>query len=256
MKTTALLSPVGVVAIALAASACGKEPAPPPDAGVDTSCGIDCEAQNRYGLILHRCFEYTDTSSAQTLPALGVLVSEVTHLESGPPVIKVEYSQAGARKMTDSFMIVDGTLKLARREWVSGGSVTYKDAEGTIVGVDLWQLDTAAGQNFSTEASADFISPNGTRQTEETTFSVVTAAPTTTEKTVPAGTFDNAIKVLVNEQPPHGMDPRRIFVEGTGFTLISTALSATPGSGKEYRLQGIRDIGTPDAGAQACGLAP
>ena len=256
MKSPALPFLVGALAIAFLDAGCGKAPPPTPDAGPDTSCGIDCEAQQRYGLILNRCFEYTDTTAAQTPPALGVLVTEKRTLEGDVPVISVDYSQSGARKMTDSFMLTGGKLVLARREWVSGGSVTYKDPDGNITGVDLWQPGTAVNENFSTQSSADFITPGGMRQTDDTSFTVVTSAPAATDKTVPLGTFDNAIRLVVNEQPSHAFDSRRIFVEGTGFTVISTSLSSTASGGTPYLLQAIRDIGTPDGGTTPCGLAP
>lgn len=256
MKTRALLRTYATAALLLGSAGCGKPPPPPPDAGVDDSCGLDCVAQHRYGLILKRCFEYTDTTVAQDLPSLGVYVSEKRELEGGVPVISVDYSQSGARKMTDSFTIREGRLILARREWTSGGSVTYKDAAGNIVGVDFLHPDTAAGQNFATTATADYVTPNGTRQSDDTSFTVVASAPTNAEKTNPSGTYEGAVKLLINEQPPHGMDTRRIFSDGTGFILIATTLTATGGTNTPFALQRIRDLGTPDGGDTACGLTP
>lgn len=252
--TTRMLSCAGALVSAVILSACGSPPPPPPDAGVDTSCGIDCAAQQKYGLILKRCFEYTDTNEAQAFPALGVYVREVRQLEGGVPVISVDYLQGGARKMTDSFILRDGSLVLARREFTSGGSVTYKDDAGNIVGVDWWHPDTTSGQNFETDSSADVVLASGTRQTDATSFKVITSDPLANEKAVPAGNFDTAVKLVFNEQPPHGMDGRRVFVDGTGFTLLSSGFSQSSTDIKPYRLQDIRDIGSPDAGSGECSL--
>lgn len=236
---------------------CGEQPKPTPDAGVDTSCGIDCVAQERYGLIVNRCFEYSDTSTdVQLIPAVGVQVSEVRELEGGVKVVSVDYYRSGLREMTDNFMLVDGALKLARREWHAGpgGSVTYRDEANNIVGVTWLQPDTAAGQNVVSDVVADVVS--GMRTSEPTTYTVVTSAPSMNEKTVPAGTYENAVKLIFNEQPAHGYDGRRVFSEGVGFPVFSSTFALGTTGGTPYYLQGIRDIGTADGGTHACGFAP
>src|SRR5262245_19903143 len=94
-----------------------------PDAGtVDTSCGLDCAAQTRFGLLFGTCFEYTDGTTAATPPALAAEVMPLTTLEGGLSVLQLKYSSGGQRRMQDSFTIVDGTLKLVRREFGVGGT--------------------------------------------------------------------------------------------------------------------------------------
>lgn len=246
-----------VATASLAALACSPPPPPPPDAGVDTSCGLDCEAQQRYGLIVDRCFEYSGSSMTEPFPAMGAYVRPVRELEGGVKVIPVEYSQNGVLKMEDNFLIRDGALVLARRVFkTAGGSVTYKDASGAIIGADWWQADTAAGQNFTTSATADFIDTAGTRESQPTEFNVVASESSTSEKTVPLGKYDNAVTLVFNEQPSHGMDTRRVFADGTGFIFLSTSFSSATTSGTGFRLQGIRDVNTADGGTHPCGLTP
>lgn len=243
-----------VLATSLAAAlACGKPPPPPPDAGVDTSCGIDCVAQQKYGLIVDRCFEYSDTLSAQQFPSLGVRVRPVKELEGGLKVIPMDYLQGGIIRMSDHFALVDGALVLARRTWPSSGdSVNYRDASGNIVGVTWWERDTGANQNFSTSVTADVID-GGMRTSVPTTYGVSTVPASGTEQNVPFGSFDTAVKMILDENPPHGTDGKRVFVEGTGFTLFSTSFDLAQTGGTEYRLQNVRDIGSADGGTHECG---
>ena len=249
--TTPRTTLVTLAGIALL-SACDQQEKPPPDAGVDTSCGIDCDAQARYGLILNRCFEYVTSNDE----VMGAFVSETRELEGGIPVIAVDYYDgSGIWRMTDSFTIVSGSLKLVRREWKSGagGSVTYKDEANAIVGATWWEPSTTSGQSIVSEVVADVVV--GTRTADPTTYTVVTTEPTSAEKTVPAGTFDNSVKMLFNLQSgaSQGPDARRVFAENTGFTTISTSFSATSTDYVTYRLQAIRDIGTADGGNHPCG---
>src|SRR5512140_2444422 len=92
-----------LAAVMLGLVGCGPTVKPTPDAGPDTSCGIDCAAQNRYGLIARRCFEYSnDPLNGQDPAALGALVLPVTKLEGGLDVMPVEYLQLGQLRMRDS----------------------------------------------------------------------------------------------------------------------------------------------------------
>jgi len=129
--------------LTLALSACGSSTTTTPDAGPDVSCGLDCAAQARYGLIIDRCFEYsTSKTTADDPPALGLWVRPVFTIEGGVKVIPVEYRQNGQIKMIDSFGIVDGTLKLMRREFSgTGQSVTYKTGMD-ITGVTWLQMES------------------------------------------------------------------------------------------------------------------
>jgi hypothetical protein len=247
----------GIAAVALLwLAGCGKPPAPTPDAGVDDSCGIDCEAQARFGLLAERCFEYSDAFDAQEPPALGVWVRPVRELEGGVRVIPVEYLENGIRRMEDLFLFTGGELRLARRVWTSTSeSVTYRDADANIVGVAWWQPGIAPGVNFKTSAQAEVLQA-GMQSTQPTTLAVVGAGPTAAEQTVPHGAYPDAVKLLFNEDPPHGTDARRVFAEGVGFTLFSSRLALSGGTSRELRLQAIRDVGTEDGGAHACGFSP
>src|SRR4051812_6733723 len=118
--------------VSLFALACGGNKTPP-DAGpmIDTSCGIDCAAQTRYGLLTGQCYEYSDGPSMVSPAALAAEVLAKTELEGGVAVMQVRYTVGGQRKMQDSFGLVNGELKLVRREFGLGGtSVSYKTSAG------------------------------------------------------------------------------------------------------------------------------
>jgi len=236
---------------------CGPPPKKPvPDAGPDTSCGLDCVAQERYGLVVKRCFEYSDSQSGANPASLGVEVKSVEPLEGDVKALPVEYTRGGQPVMTDYFLLTNGDLLLARRTFQPGHSVTYKDEAGNIIGTPWLKAGTVVAENFTTNTQADVVVPDpGVRHTDPTAFTVVTQAPSSSEKTVPAGTFPDAFKMIFSENPAHGADPRRVFMPGTGFTLFSSTFSdATGGSAQEYRLQKIRDIGSADGGSTMCGF--
>ncbi len=243
------------LALILVAVACGPPVRPPPpDAGVDTSCGLDCDAQRRYGLIVHRCFEYSTTTSPANPAELGAIVKPVEKLEGGLEVLPLEYRQSGQVRMTDYFTIKNGELFLARRTFLPGQSVTYRDGTGAIIGVKWLTPDASLGQSLSSEAQATVVG-SGDGQPEPTTYAVSFSQPNATETTVPLKKFDGALKMVTSETPPHGADPRRIYVKDTGFVLFSTYFSpSVSGTAQEYRLQKIRDIGSPDGGTTECGL--
>ncbi len=256
MKQTRPLPLLGALA-ALALFGCSPDPEPVPDAGIDDTCGIDCEAQNRFGLIADRCFEYSDTQDRQDSPTIGALVRPVRELEGGVKVIPVEYSESGVGRMEDLFMIVGGELRLARRTFTaSGDRVDYRDEASNIIGVTWLQPDTSAGQNFSTQAHADVLA-GGQGSNQPTTFTVVASAPTPGEERVPHGHFPDSVKLLFNETrpPPHGLDSRRVFQQDLGFTLFSSSFTLAGSSPREFRLQGVRDVGTEEGGTHTCGFA-
>jgi len=236
---------------ALALLACGA-PKPTPDAGPDTSCGLDCAAQQHYGLILNRCFEYSDDRfSGQSPPALGVYVSPtLLEIEGGLQVIEVKYRQLGQEVQYDLFNIVNGDLVLLRRS-AGPKSVTYKTS-GAITGVKWLSLSTGAGENFSTSADA-FLSTDSS--SNPSTYRITTQAPDATEKRTPSGTYDTGFTMLFGESPTaYGVDSRRTFVPGTGFTLLSSPFNLAGGSPTPVYLQRIRDIGTADAGTETCSV--
>lgn len=231
-------------------TACGPVK-PTVDAGPDTSCGLDCAAQEAFGLIKNRCFEYsTDPLSKQQVPDLGVLVRpELFNLEGGIPTLAVDYIRGGQILQSDYFVFKNGDLTLLRRG-AGSRSVTYR-TDTAITGVKWLGQGTVAGENFSTSTSA-FLNPEDT--STATSYRITTEAPTTAEKRTPLATYDTAFKILFGESPDHGSDSRRIFVPGVGFTIIASPFNLLGASPTPVYLQRIRDIGTADAGTESCSL--
>lgn len=237
--------------------ACGTPPKPPVDAGVviDTSCGIDCAAQKSYGLLLNTCFEYASGPTATNPPAIGVFVREIFTLEGGVKTIVVEYSSGGQKKMTDSFGITDGVLRLMRREFTGGQSVTYKNTANDIVGVGWLERTSGVGGNVQSTANADVLLGASSRLSEPTTYRVTLGEATAGQSTVPAQAtpYDGGIQMLFSESPDHGSDGLRIWVPEVGFINFSSTFLLTGGSSVQYRLQRIRTIDpTSDAGEKPC----
>jgi hypothetical protein len=234
--------------------ACGGRMNPPPDAGmIDTSCGIDCVAQNRYGLITGTCFEYSDMMlSPANPPALAAEVKAMRSLEGDVPVLDVVYTVGGQRKQQDSFTIANGELKLVRREFGTGGtSVSYKDTSGKLIGATWLTPTSSAGENETTSTSADVVN-GASRMSDATTYRVTLSAGAVADLQTPLETFDGGVKLLITESPTdHGSDSRRVYVPGTGFVLIATPLALSGGSSQEYRLQIIKNVA--DAGT-LCGF--
>lgn len=242
-------------ALALAA-ACGPPPSQtPPDAGPDKSCGLDCAAQGRYGLIVNRCFEYSKSLSAANPAELGVLVKPVETLEGGVEVLPLEYRESGQILMTDFLAIKGGDLYVARRSFLPGESVTYRGEGDAIVGVRWLESASAAGESFTTSAQADLVGV-GDRRTEATTLRVVLTAASTSELNVPEKAYADGVKLLSTETPEHGgADSTRVWVPEVGFILFRSTFRPVSGAvAQEYRLQRIRDLGTPDAGTAECSL--
>ncbi|MFT3709966.1 MAG: hypothetical protein QM817_20230 [Archangium sp.] len=220
------------------------------DAGPDTSCGLDCAAQTRYGLLLDTCFEYsTDNTTAQTPPSLGVWVQRqmtadgLFELEGGVKSLVVEYRQGGQTVGTDYLTIKNSDLYLLRR--IAGGqSVTYK-TDQAITGVKWLSMTTGTGENFSTMSSA-FLSRDNS--STATAYRITTDVPTGAEKKTPMMTYDSAIKILFGETPDHGSDPRRVFVPDVGFTLIASPFSLLGGSPTPHYLQKVRTVTVGGAG--------
>ncbi len=232
-------------------------PSKPPDAGVmiDTSCGLDCDAQKRFGLLLNTCFEYADGPTGMDPPALGIFVRQVFTLEGNVKVLVVEYSVLGQLKMTDSFGFNDGRLLLMRREFSGGQSVTYKNAANEIVGVAWLERMSAAGSTVSSSASADVLLGGSNRMTEATTYRVTLETATGSQTTVPlqSGPFDAGVQMSFGETPDHGSDGKRVWVPGLGFIFFSSTFQlASGGSSPQYRLQRVRTLGAGDGGDKPC----
>lgn len=240
-------------ALSIALAACSP-PRPMVDAGPDTSCGIDCAAQEEFGLIINRCFEYsTDPTTGESPPSIGALVKPIFELEGGVKSIPVEYMRGGQSLGIDYFTIVDGQLTLLRR--IAGQparSVTYLTGT-TVTGVTWLPMGAASGQNFSTTRDARLSADDSITST---VYRVTTDVPTVGEKRNPAMiASDNAFKLIFGETPDHGSDPRRIFVPGTGFTVIVSPFNLLGNSSAvPNHLQRIRDIGSPDGGSDPCSL--
>ncbi|MBL8911904.1 MAG: hypothetical protein JNM17_14520 [Archangium sp.] len=221
------------------------------DAGPDTSCGLDCAAQTRYGLLLDNCFEYsTDNGTTNTPPSLGMWVQRqpmtsdgLFELEGGVKSLVVEYRQGGQTVGTDYLGIKNGDLYLYRR--IAGGqSVTFK-TEQAITGVKWLSMSTASGENYSTSTTA-FLSRDNS--STATVYRITTDVPTGAEKKTPLMTYDTAIKVLFGEMPDHGADPRRIYVPDVGFTVIASPFNLLGGSPTPHYLQKIRQVTVGGAG--------
>lgn len=235
--------------------ACGPKMNTMQDAGPDTSCGLDCVAQRRYGLLINRCFEYSsDPLTKQDPPALGLWVKPVFPLEGGVKVLPVEYRINGQIKMIDNFGIVDGDLVLMRREFSgTGQSVTYKKND-VITGVKWLSTASGSGETYTTSTSAFVVNQAGNGMTSPTTYIMTTADATSSELRTPMQTFTTGMKLLVSETPDHGSDPRRVYVPDVGFTVVSSTFTLAPGSALPFHVQRIRDIGTPDGGNEDCSL--
>lgn len=237
-----------------ALSACGPKSTTTPDAGPDTSCGLDCAAQARYGLIVERCFEYSEsTSTPQDPPALGAWVRPVFTLEGGVKVLPVEYRVNGQIKMIDSFTIRDGNLYLVRREFSgTGQSVTYKTGMD-LTGVQWLAMESGPGETYTTNTDA-FVANTSSGASTPTTYRMTTADASASELKTSLTTYTSGLKLLVGETPDHGSDPRRVFVPDVGFVLIASSFSLLPGTTVPLSVQKIRDIGSPDGGSEGCSL--
>lgn len=238
-------------ALSVALAACSPPQRTPVDAGPDTSCGLDCAAQEEFGLIVNRCFEYsTDPLAPEVLqPSLGVWVREVFELEGGIKTLPVEYRQGGQTIGIDYFAFENGGLTLMRRI-ARNTSVTYRTGTA-ITGVNWLPSGAGANQNFSTTRDAFLSSDNSSTST---VYRVTTADSSPSDKRNPAGVAtDTAFTLIFGETPDHGSDSKRVFVPGVGFTLITSPfnLAGNPTAIPNH-LQRIRDIGTADAGSEGC----
>src|SRR5947208_3216329 len=63
-----------LVPFAMALFACGGNKTPDAGPMIDSSCGIDCAAQARYGLLAGQCYEYSDGTTTVSPPPLAAEV--------------------------------------------------------------------------------------------------------------------------------------------------------------------------------------
>ncbi|MBX7100685.1 MAG: hypothetical protein K1X89_23430 [Myxococcaceae bacterium] len=215
--------------LAVLLAACGKSSGAM-DAGrqVDTSCGLDCEAQQRFGLVVGRCVQYSDTKTATPAgmpPAMATVVQPVFTLEDNVKVLPVEYRQGGQIRMTDSFTFTPaGDLKLVRREFAGNGSVSFQNDQGVLTGVTWLTGTTAAGDTATSSVQADVIGRPGGRVKEATTYKASALSPTADELVTPEKSYDGGLTLLFSETPEHAADSRRTYVAGEGFVIIATPL--------------------------------
>lgn len=243
-----------LLAAALCLAACGP-PKPKPDGGtpVDTSCGLDCALQARFGLLVGTCFEYSNTAAGQNPASLGAEVLEVFTLEGAVKVLPLRYTELGQERMRDSFAFADGELRLMRREFAGGNSVTWKDASNAIVGVGWLKADTAAGQTLEVTRTATTVQGGGTGSNAEQAHKVTFTAAGTSDLATPLATYDGGVTMLFNAAP--ATDNRRVWVPHVGFIGFSNSFSLTTTSATPYKLQKIRDLKATDAGTPVlCGF--
>ncbi len=244
--------------LVVTATACGTAAQGGTDAGPDTTCGLDCAAQATYGLVVNRCFEYSDDASKKKdPPSMGAQVLPVFTLDNKVKVLPVEYRQSGQLTMRDSFAIKNGGLLLVRREFPqSNQSVTYRDSMLQVSGVKWLQTNSASGETSTSMVKALVVNEAGAMGSTDSTYRVTTAAPSASELRTPLNSYLDGLKLLFSESPTdNGSDSRRVFVPQVGFVLIASPFSLTPGAPTTpLMLQRIRDIGSPDAGAGDCSL--
>ncbi len=232
-------------------SSCTPPVEPTPDAGrtIDTSCGLDCEAQQEYGLILDRCFEYSKSATQRASPPdLGVYVRRVFTLEGDVPTIEVVYYRGGGNiAATDFFTLPDGALTLVRRSPTGATSLTYLQ-DNKVDGVTWLTSGAVVGARIETARDARLGDDvTGTQYRVD-----VVEAVAADLNTVDAGVeTDGGIKLLFGETPAHYYDSQRVFVPGLGFVRLTP--SAAIVQDVPHYLQSVRDIDR-DAGTPTCGL--
>ncbi len=233
--------------------ACGPAKPTTGDRTVDTSCGLDCVAQKRFGLIVDRCFEYSASDTTkQDPPELGAFVKPVFTLEGGVQVLPVEYRRTGQTLMIDNFAFKDGALLLMRREFPrQGKSVTFKNEAGAIVGVTWLTADPLPGQTQTTSVQANIVESSGAGTSEATRYQVSTAQANAGQLKTPLSNVTDGLRLLTTQSPDRGADPIRVFVPETGFISITSPLSATPANPTPIFLQKVRDL---TAGEPACSV--
>lgn len=246
---------INMAAVASLSVACGTSGGKSDAGSVDTSCGVDCAAQARLGLLPDTCFEYSQGSMKVPFPALGVRVMPVSELEGGLKVIELAYLESGQTKMTDALSLKDGELRLVRRTYQPGQSVTFRDSANALVGVKWMGAQSSAGENHVTTSTAHVVGgPGGTKQESSSYTSAIVAAETL-DLTTPAGTFDAGLALVLSETNNRAADSLRVWVPDVGFIRFSTSFDVTGASSKGYRLQTVRSLKSVDGGTpSACSL--
>jgi hypothetical protein len=237
-------------------AACGPVK-PMADGGVvDSSCGIDCAAQTRFGLIANRCFEYSVSDSMKNdPPKLGALVKPVFTLEGGVKVMPVEYREGGQTLMIDNFGFENGNLKLLRREFPrQGRSITFRNDTMAITGVTWLLSDAAPGQSQTSNVQADSVDQLGMHTVEATSYRVAIQSPTPAQLKTPLLASSSGVRMLTSQIPDRGADPIRTFVADLGFITITSPFNYAGGNPTPVFLQRVRDIGSADAGSEPCSL--
>ena len=226
------------------------------DAGViDTSCGFDCAAQKKLGLIPGTCFEYSKNGMKQTIPDLGVLVLAPSELEGGLKVVELDYLESGQTKMRDALTLKNGELFLVRRSYQPGQSVSFRDTANTLSGVKWLTSQTSGGENYVTTGIADVVGGAGGRKQDPSTYTTVVVEASGPELTTPMQTFDAGLTLVQSETGNHAADSLRVFVPNVGFVRFSTSFDLAGAGSGGYRLQEVRDMNASDGGTpKTCSL--
>ena len=237
-------------------AACGPVKPTTDGGSVDDSCGIDCAAQKRFGIIANRCFEYSVSDSMKNdPPKLGALVKPVFTLEGGVKVMPVEYREGGQTLMIDNFSFENGNLKLLRREFPrQGRSVTFRNDAMGITGVTWLLADAAPGQSQTTNTQADSVDQSGMHTLEAASYRVSIQAPTPPQLKTPLSDYSSGLRLLTSQMPDRGADPIRTFVADLGFITITSPFNYAGGNPTPVFLQRVRDLGSADAGSEPCSL--
>lgn len=243
-------SSAALAVAALAFCACPQPHQEPVDAGPDTSCGLDCAAQNEFGLTFKRCFEFSSSSTVAEYPqTYAIYVKGLFTLEGNVQTIEVDYYSSGQIKGQDFFTLPGGTLTLARR--ISGGSSATYLKDNAVDGVQWLPMGTIAGAEIDTTRD-ERLSTGTTNTGVSYRITTVEASPGELTTLNPAIATDGGFSMIFNSTPAAKSDTQRIFVPGVGFTRVTPSSTIIAG-GVPYYLQNIRDIDL-DAGTDPCSL--
>ncbi len=243
-------SSAALAVAALAFCACPQPHHEVPDAGPDTSCGLDCAAQAEFGLQFKRCFEFSSNPTTVEYPqAFAIYVKGLFKLEGDVQTIEVDYLSSGQIKGQDFFTLPNGTLTLARR--ISGGSSATYLQNGVVDGVQWLPAGTIAGAEIDTTRD-ERLSTGATTEGVQYRITTVEASPADLTTLDPGISTDGGYSMIFNNTPAAKSDTQRIFVPGVGFTRVTPSSTIIVG-GVPYYLQKIRDIDL-DAGTDPCSL--
>ncbi len=242
----------------------GPQQKDPPDSGgyePDTSCGVDCVAQEHFGLTLGRCFEYSKSSTTKANPPdLSLFVSRDLQkaflVEADRQAIEVLWRSGGGNlRGNDFFIFPDGALTLARRatNGSTSVSVTYFDEAGeNISGVKWLDLEFAFNTPYVTKAQTR-VSNNF----EDLEYRVNTSVPDEANEWLtvdPELATDAGVKLIFGATPSDTSSAgitnagvkngTTVFVPNLGFTYLTPPPYIS--DPVPHYLQTVRDVGDGD----------